>query len=585
MRIHDRWVELRRRLTARRTEAGVSAVIVAMIATSVLIPLGAIGADIARWYVEQQRVQTAADAAATAGVTFLPDQFPDARDRALEVAALNGYPNGAKNTVTVQVGTRPTQLRVTISTTVSNAFGASIGIPNTGISRTAVADYNGPAPMGSPCNTMGNEPPGNTNAPPVASQIRVPQYADCSSNPQFWAGIHGPDVYKTQGDQQSSRYCKGGEDGCASSASNAANTDFDPRGYFYIIRVTQAAVNYPIQMQIYDPAYAGTNSQCSNSPGATRDNANPFVTDAKTRYSNSSTYCSGDDPNSGNRYSSSELATVTSFAMRSPTDTLSPPQAPPMPSCARQYPGYNNADVTQGALDSGNRNYNAKLAAVFHNWVDLCTFTPTQAGDYYLQVRTNVALGGTYDNRGGYTGNNAVYTQTDDDTSVRGSGSNRFALRAINSAGGVSVSAWDSMQIFANTNSATSTFNLVRVIPAAATKTLSFGWFDVGDATNGAGTMKLLPPADSNLSTLSNCVGSGVTNGTLTNCSVTGITSASYNGKNQFIKVPIPANYTCQVASMGGCWWKVQVTFPGATVTDATTWTARINGEPVRLIE
>ncbi len=40
---------------------------------------------------------------------------------------------------------------------------------------------------------------------------------------------------------------------------------------------------------------------------------------------------------------------------------------------------------------------------MFHHWVNLCSFTPAQAGDYYLQVRTNVPLNtGSYDGNGGY---------------------------------------------------------------------------------------------------------------------------------------------------------------------------------------
>ncbi len=43
------------------------------------MPLTALSVDMARMYVELERVQTAADAAATAGVTFLPDDFASAR--------------------------------------------------------------------------------------------------------------------------------------------------------------------------------------------------------------------------------------------------------------------------------------------------------------------------------------------------------------------------------------------------------------------------------------------------------------------------------------------------------------------------
>jgi len=52
----------------------------------------------------------------------------------------------------------------------------------------------------------------------------------------------------------------------------------------------------------------------------------------------------------------------------------------------------------------------------------------------------------------------------------------------------------------------------------------------------------------------------------------------------QTIRVPISGTYSCTTTSQGGCWWRVEVKFGSGDVNDATTWTARIAGEPVRLI-
>ena len=51
------------------------------------------------------------------------------------------------------------------------------------------------------------------------------------------------------------------------------------------------------------------------------------------------------------------------------------------------------------------------------------------------------------------------------------------------------------------------------------------------------------------------------------------------------ISVPIPPDYGCNFDSPGGCWFRVQVGFGTGSVTDATTWTASIAGDPVRLVE
>ncbi len=141
------------------------------------------------------------------------------------------------------------------------------------------------------------------------------------------------------------------------------------------------------------------------------------------------------------------------------------------------------------------------------------------------------------------------------------------------------------MSIYANYSGASSTFNLVRVIPAAATKTLVIGFYDVGDAAN-PGTITVLPPTDSTMSsTISGCVASGVVNGALSGCKFTNVSSAAgWNGKMQYVRIPIPSSYSCTSTEAGGCWFRLQVAFPGG-VNDTTTWTAQITGDPVRLIK
>jgi hypothetical protein len=56
--------------------------------------------------------------------------------------------------------------------------------------------------------------------------------------------------------------------------------------------------------------------------------------------------------------------------------------------------------------------------------------------------------------------------------------------------------------------------------------------------------------------------------------------------------IPIASDYDCDFASNGGCWFRVRVTFNGVDpsgrplkVFDATTWTAGVISDPVRLVE
>ena len=581
---------LARRLLGSRNEAGYAAIVVAMLSASVLLPLSALAVDVSRWYVEVERVQNAADSAAMAGVTWLPIDLASATATAKTVSARNGYKDGTNATVTVATGAKPTQLVVTVSTTVHNAISSSFTNSFTTITRSATADYNGPAPMGSPCNTFGNEPTGGTpggTSPSQSSVLSAPAGgAVCSSNPKFWASVHGPSVYKVDGDQLMTRACNGTEDGC----SGGVNNDFRPEGYFYIVRVTPAAVGTPVSLQLYDPAYVYQGQQCdttSNYFTPTSDTLNGYVNDAKTRYKTTASggqannFCAGD--NRLTSTSGGDVATVTSFGLRAPVDTFVPKQAPPMSSCVKQYPGYTQSQVTNAQLTGTT---NLKLAAVYHRWVTMCTFTPTQSGDYYLQIRTNVALNtSSYDGQGGYNGNMAVFNQTGDDTAVKGSGANAFAIRATSpTPGAVSVAGWDRMSIWMNSDAVTSTMNLVRVVPAAASKTLDFEFFDAGDAATG-GTITVLPPVETPI-TLTGCVGTGKVTGALSGCAVTGVSSSNgWNGKSQHIRVPIPPTYDCNATSTGGCWFRLQVSFGTGAVHDVTTWTARIEGDPVRLIK
>jgi hypothetical protein len=46
------------------------------------------------------------------------------------------------------------------------------------------------------------------------------------------------------------------------------------------------------------------------------------------------------------------------------------------------------------------------------------------------------------------------------------------------------------------------------------------------------------------------------------------------------IRVTLPSDYTCA----GDCWWKIHYNYPGKT-QDTTTWSARIEGNPLRIVE
>ena len=258
------------------SEAGAVAIIVALL-TPVLVMFAALAVDVGRWYVEAERIQKTADAAALAGVPYLPQDLPAAQAAALAVAAKNGYTPSSTVQITFPAVSRPSQLAVKITSEVKNTFATVFGFATQKVSRQATADYNGPAPMGSPCWSFGNEPDS-------LGQVRP---SNCTNRPNFWATVHGPEVAKTQGDQFMTRSCSGGESGC----SGSTNTEFDPNGYFFVVRVTDKTKVSGITVQLYDAAYVKTGFYCDNGslPATTayRPNGtaqNPYVNDARTRY-------------------------------------------------------------------------------------------------------------------------------------------------------------------------------------------------------------------------------------------------------------------------------------------------------------
>ena len=160
----------------------------------------------------------------------------------------------------------------------------------------------------------------------------------------------------------------------------------------------------------------------------------------KTTGDSPNTFCTGDNQNRRGAG-----ATVTTFGLRAPADHQNPRTVAPEPGCTRQYPGYYSRHGSPAEYLEGVRHRLTTPTSprVFHQWATLCTFTPTAAGDYYLQVRTNVALGGTRsedvdDGQLQARGRRravAMYTQTGDDPAVKGGGSNRFAARAYGRPG------------------------------------------------------------------------------------------------------------------------------------------------------
>ncbi len=133
--------------------------VLVIFAFSVVMFIGmcAVVVDVAWYWSSMLRMQRAADAAALAGVVYLPGNLPSAVTAARAEALKNGYANGSDG-VTVNAGLDPNNsrsLRVSLSAAVPTFFMRLFGISSIAGSSSSKAEYVLPVPMGSPDNYYG----------------------------------------------------------------------------------------------------------------------------------------------------------------------------------------------------------------------------------------------------------------------------------------------------------------------------------------------------------------------------------------------------------------------------------------------
>ena len=572
---------LRRGWRRRRTVEDESGFVLAFVAVSlvVLLALAGFAVDFWHWNQEGTRLQKAADAAALAGAVFMPDNTGQIGfTTAKSVASRNGFTDGQSNvTITTAAGQLPTQLKVTISERVQNYFGSLVGAGSTTITKHAVGEYEPAVNMGSPVNQFGNDPESG-------AALGTTRY------PELWANVFGPKSNKDKGDAFQANVCGPAQtDNCSGT-----NGDSDPNGYFYGINVLPGAQG-PLQVQIYDPEFANVGDNCgdndtsngapgSNLIGASQlaPNFNPkfAVSDPATRYnpSSSSVFCSGDQfYNDGGNTSTPPW---TDYLIRGPDTTPDNPTDNPI-VCKVDFPGY--LGDLKAALQATTAPAGAPDVFVkyFRQWYTVCTIANPVPGTYFIQAKTA--------------------TKADGSAAPSGGGANRFAMRVgLNgnfTTSQANVFGQGRQAIYANYPGSNTTFYLARVLPGAAGRSLLVNFFDVGDASQ-PGKLTVLPPSDSNVgANFSSCQytappgnSTGPPWGSFSNtgsgCAISGVQTPLFNGQWVTYKVPIPSNYTCNYNDPLGCWTKINFQFPNLTsVQDTTTWSAQIQGDPVRLIE
>lgn len=560
-------------------EHGVAAVIVAIVLVPVLLAGAAFSVDLARIDAEAQQLQRAVDAGALAGAVLLPTNPVAAQEAGVELTRMNLATGTQVDITTTVVADQPAQLSVTGTRKLDHHFASLLGVGPTTISKTAQADYAPPLALGSPCNVFGNE-----NMPPQGGGVGQNPVAGpaCPEATQMWANAGGPLLNKSFGDAFASQWCVWSVPGTPTAGCSPVgagptppgeNLEYRAGGYSYLVRVKQPG---RLRLQGYDLVWASTGPQCLGvtNPADPSTLVNPLVganlvlsnefVDVRPEPSNQryaagpSSYCSGDDqqPYPWADASAAALEMSTTFAVHQPG--VSPWQPGSLLCQPVSAPGFNALDTNYAQLlttNAGGERGEA-LRRMFHRWVDLCPGLNVTPGDYIIKVTTS-----------------------------NGAGNNRFALRgwledAVDPTA-LAIVAHQSMVPYSNIPAGTSRFHLVRLASTTAGRTLIVKAFDLGDAAGNI-TVRLIDQHTGQ--PLASCQVDGPMVVNPGNCGLVA-NYESNNGQWNSFTIPIAADYRCQDdTDMQQCWILAEVTTP-TQIYDTTTWTAHMDGHPVRLVE
>ena len=519
-----RWIRHQVAAAGVKEEAqnGVAIVLVA-ISMVVLIGFAAFAVDFGWLYLNGVRIQHGADAAALSGVVYEPGDQTTAYAEARNSAAENGYNDSA-------AGTTVTPIDYTDDpSAVDNQYQLAVEIEHS-------VDTFFMKVFGIDSIAINKRAVAEYVLPlPMGSDL--PYFGEDPSisgrDPHFWGNIHGYYTGRTMGDRFSSQCVDGG-----ATSSCALNPDRRPTtyvggipssgGYLYGIEVDAGASN--LAVEVFDgPFYRGGND-------------NVLV---------------GDNPQGGS------LGPTTWFILYAPDPTpLNTTDNTVL--CAWSYgPQDHPADFNgDGSVNGGDdQDSDGDL-----DWDDVEAGLPGGVASLWDRIcgTTFSAGGGVYPLR----------VVIDDPGGSDDRGLNRYALRASTSGTQPRFYGLGDMAVYVNFDGNTSTFNLAEVQQVHAGKDLVIELWDPDSGNNGVqifmpdGTS---PPCDwSNLD--------GSRGASLVACDIN--FSTGFNNDHMQIRVHVPETYVCAA----NCWWTIEVSYPGGA-NDTTTWSARIEGNPVALVE
>jgi hypothetical protein len=525
--------------------------VIVMVALTVTLLLGfvGIGIDIAWFQLNVNRIQRAADAAALAGVVYLPNQVAQAQAAALAEATKNGYTNGAGGvTVTAaQDPLNPTFLNATVSAPVSSWFARLLGIATFQGARSARAEFILPVPMGSPLNYWGiNVICSDGQTPPVCPQVPSADGVGNLAPLGFFGGVETMGAEKNFGDAYSTFY----------DNRLTPNPQYDASGYSYIVDFGPGTVNG--RVWIFDPKFCATGASTA-------------------------------DP--------SQRLGVGDFWLLGYGVPCCSAGLPPTPISVQ----YELWDVNNSPFNVANQILLASSGGLFLNSFEV---------DRSAAYGGNGDYGFGYTGGGAGDCTSSPYHMQWWNL-ASGLGQGQFRIHVTTSVGSTAESAIKSFGIEATVGSGptphvyaqtrmvasiivngTAVFYMAQIPAVHAGKTLQINLFDPGDIPNSSFRVLIPTAAGYSYATFTwtasgSWCGKPTSGGPTTTIVASGPDCgvAYYEDYWLTIRVPIPMSYTAPTppGEPGPGWWKIQYATLGSSA-DITTWSINIEGNPVHLV-
>ncbi len=578
----------------------------AVISLIALLLVGALAIDVGAFYVRSNELERAADAAALAGVVHMPGNLAEATLAAEEVLSRNGIVDGGDINVTIEEGATSRRLRVTIEDSGVETFLARLLTDSISIERVSEAEFAKPLQMGSPDNHLGS----GTLRPDFPSTT-PPDYV---LEQGFWLAANGYCTAAEDGDTHLSAFDGNGPTFDCSAPPAEQNPRYQGE-YEYTVSVPDLRTA-DVLIDAFDPSYWPHDRPCQNptsGPSDMRCDLGKYATGAphypswpsgpteagwyQTRRRSWEQNRWVNRPIDRLSYNTNTKTGIitTHFQLLYP-DTAGTPwdTSDDVPFGNTAYTGGSDANYTwpyqQDYLDDF-----AAQAAIFNDWDTLFTLpTNAPAGDYTLKVWTEASQADSF-------GVNAFALRATYGPWWSSTADDRCDSRMPGQELCPQVSGSSALSILAASAGSAANFKFAQIPVDYAGRSvritlwdsdeggqeISFHSPDRGADQEWPFAWREAPGPDTIFPDWT-----GAYNLDVSGCgpsspqpqpgpSSTRDGTCKFNDRMVEVNIDIPVDYAANDAG----WWSIRYDFGTGTVTDRTTWTIDVIGDPVHLVE